>query len=109
MVVLDHSNVWLFILVLELVLTFIGVLIFLVFIFLLFIFLAFFLLFFELRLLLQFVDSFALSDFVVANDAFPHLIVVGVDELPQYFFLLFVFFLELFVEDFYFCDFGGEL
>lgn len=57
----------------------------------------------------EFADAFAFSDFVVADDAFAHIVVVGVDEFPEDFLFVFVFFLELFVEDLDFCDFCGEL
>jgi hypothetical protein len=63
----------------------------------------------QFGLLLEFVDPLPLSDFVVADDPFPHFIIIWIHELSQDLLFLIVLLLKLFVEHFYLPDLGGEL
>ena len=108
-VIFNHGNVWLFVFILEFVFAFLFAFLFLlIFIFLIFI-LAFLLPLLHLCLLFELADALSFPYLVVADDSFPHFVIVGVDELPQDFLFLLIFLFELLVENLDLAYLGREL
>ena len=111
MVIFDDGDIRFLVLILKLILAIILTVFFLILILILLvrIALAFFLFLLQLCLFLQFADSLPLSDLVVTDDALPHLVILGIDELTQDLLLFFIFLFELLVENLDLADFCGEL
>jgi hypothetical protein len=63
----------------------------------------------QLCLLLQLVDTLAFANFIVTYNPFTHLVVIRIHEFSKNFLLLFILFLELFVESFYLANFSCQL
>lgn len=104
-VVFNHCNVWLFVFIFEFILTLLTFLFFFLFLVLILACLfVLFLLLLELGLFLHLVDSLSLSDLVVSDDSFAHVIVIRIDKFTQNLLLFFVFSLEFFVEDLHFAN-----
>lgn len=109
MVVLYDRDIWLLVLVFELVFAFLRFLILIFVFFVVLLSLTLFLLLLQLGLLLEFVYSLSLSDFVVADDPLSHVVVIGVDELAENPLFLLILFLKLLVKQLDLAYLCGEL
>lgn len=110
MIVLDDRDVRFFVLILKLILALVLIIVLLLFVFLLvFLPITLLLLLLYLCLFLQFVYPLALPNLVVPDDPLPHLVIIGVDELPEDLLFLLELPLHLFIEDLHLAYFSGEM
>ena len=106
-IILNDSDIRFFILILKLVLTLFWLLLLFLLVFIVFIVVTLLLLLLYFGLFLKLANSFPLSNLVVSNYSFSHLIIIRVNEFPQDFFLLLVLLFEFLVEHLNFANFSG--
>jgi hypothetical protein len=110
MVILNYCDIRLLILILKLILALFRFFFLLVlFVLILSAFFILLLLFLQLCLLFELINSFSLSNLIVSDNSFPHLIIVGVHEFTQYLLLFLVFSFELFIQHFNLANLGAQL